>query len=242
MKRRKRQAKRGLSFFLALALGVGLGDTVNSNAIPPPAVPPDGHDAAAVLATGSVIPISTQAQADLFKTILAFHVSLNDAQNIMAETCLNCHSDIAQKEFIQRKMPSEDGSIVVSKEINHHLQHSKKAFLAFEEACTFCHKEFAVAQKTDQVIISSYVEKTTCAGCHSRFSPRGYMDVSYYEENGCPGCHEGAWEPAHIASPTYAPYIRIEKIDLSQNGCLKCHGENKMKMPEFLQDLFWSGR
>jgi hypothetical protein len=224
-----------------LVILMGSSLAVVTRSIPPPGIASDGHNADAVLGTGSVIETGMSFEAELFATVAQFHADLaNNA--VPSQTCLTCHSDIAQRETIQRKMPNEDGSITTTEETNHHLIHSTKAFLNFGEACTFCHLEFDTAVEDNQVTIAGYVDKTTCAGCHSRFAPRNLMDVAYYEDNGCPGCHDGAWESNHTGSPNFAPYMLIDEIDLSERGCLVCHGDNKLQMPESLQDLFWADR
>jgi len=237
-------SKKKLILVALLAVSLGSSLAVVTQSTPPPGIPADGHDAAAVLATGSVIQTASPGEVELFSAVAQFHAGLTGeaAAMLPAQTCLTCHSDIAELELISRKMPAEDGSIAVSEDTNHHQVHATKAFVNFGEACTFCHQEFDTAVENGQVTIASYVDKTTCAGCHSRFSPRNFMDVSYYEESGCPGCHDGAWEAPHTSSPNFAPYIVMDEIDPSERGCLICHGENKLKMPEFLQDLFWQDR
>ncbi len=235
--------KKGiLVALLAVLLGSSLA--VVTRSIPPPSIPADGHIAAEILGTGSVIETRLPYEAALFASVAQFHADLasDESSTVPSQTCLTCHSDITQQEVISRKMPNEDGSITVTEETNHHRVHATKEFMDFSEACTFCHVEFDTAVEENQVTISSYVDKTTCAGCHSRFAPRNLMDVSYYEEGGCPGCHDGGWESPHTLSLNFAPYLLIDQFDLSERGCLYCHGDNKLKMPESLQDLFWKDR
>lgn len=226
--------------------------------VPPNGIAPDGHDPAAVLATGSTTALTTQELVQLFESVAAFHTDIpthaDGNPGIPANACLACHSNITDLETIVRKMPNlADGSITSTEDINHHKTHATKSQLNFGEACTFCHREFDTELTTESVTIASYVDKTICAGCHSRFSPRGLMDVSYYEENGCPGCHDpgdvDAWVVLHAVDQgpfnppgVYGPYLNIDKIDPSERGCLICHGENKLKMPEDIQDLFWQAR
>jgi len=227
-----------------LMVFVGLIFVVNSRSNPPPAIPEDGHDATLVLATGSVIAVPTQVEADLLGSVAQFHISLNggNPNGVSSQTCLTCHSNINSLESVLQKMPNEDGTIEILERPNHHKTHSSKPYLNFGDECTFCHNEFDIAQQDGQVTIASYVEKTTCAGCHSRFSPRGLMLESYIAEDGCPGCHAESWEPLHTLSPTYSSVIVPDKIKLSEQACLTCHGENKNKIPEFLQDIFWEYR
>jgi len=246
MKNRRNVLNKCLGCLLLAILGLGLQPSIQSGAIPPSVVPPDGHDPAAVLATGSVIAVGTAAEGSLLNTVFQFHQNLNDEglhTSVSATTCLACHNDIYTKETIRRKMPNEDGTIGVEDEVNQHPTHLSKTVLNYGESCTFCHIEFAIAQEENQVTIAGYVEKTTCAGCHSRFSPRGLMFVEYYEtQDGCPGCHTGLWEPLHTDSPIYGSVILTDKIEASIENCLICHGENKNKIPEFLQDIFWATR
>lgn len=246
MKKRRGMFSKLLGCLLLAILALGLQPSIQLGAIPPVStVPSDGHDPAAVLATGTVRVIGTPAERDLLNTVFQFHRSLNEEAlhtNVSATTCLACHNDIYTKETIRRKLPNEDGSITVSDEINQHAKHQAKPYLNYDENCTFCHIEFVAVQEETQVTIAGYVEKTTCAGCHSRFSPRDYMLEEYYQTDGCPGCHGESWLGPHVDKEIFTPVILTENIDISEQGCLICHGYNKNKVPDFLQDIFWETR
>lgn len=245
MKKRRSLLNKSLGCLLLAILTLGLQPSLQSGAIPPSIVPPDGHDPAAVLATGTVRAVGTAAEGDLLNTVFQFHKNLNDEglhTSVSADICLACHNDIYTKETIRRKMPNEDGTIEVVDDINQHAKHLAKAVLNYEEQCTFCHIEFATTQEENQITIAGYVEKTTCAGCHSRFSPRGLMFREYYEtQDGCPGCHTDVWEAPHSESPIYASIFVMEAAGFipTIENCLICHGDSKYHIPEFLQDLFW---
>ena len=245
MKKRRGMLNKFLGCLLLAILGLGLQPSIQLGAIPPSTVPSDGHDPAAVLATGSVIAVGTTAEGDLLNTVFQFHKNLNDGglhTSVSATTCLACHSDIYTKETIRRKMPNEDGTIEVADEVNQHVTHLAKEYLNYDESCTFCHIEFVTVQEENKITIAGYVEKTTCAGCHSRFSPRDYMTEEYYTTDGCPGCHGESWVGPHVDKEIFTPVILIDNIDVSERGCLICHGYNKNKIPEFLQDIFWATR
>jgi len=241
---RRNRHKRWILIVGALALVLGaLNAYVNTAAlIPPPDVPPDGHNPDQVLALGSVIETPTPEAATLFASVAAFHESLAaSGDDVPSSVCLNCHGDIFDVETVTRKMPAEGGSLTATEDLNHHKLHRERDFLAFADQCTYCHIEYDTQVADSQVTIAAYVEKTTCAACHSRFSPRGFMEVSYYEESGCPGCHDGAWQAPH-ENTSFAPFMVIEHFRQTQRECFRCHGENPNQMPLFLQDLFWQNR
>lgn len=225
--------------------------------IPPLFVPADNHIPDQLLATGSIIEFGSEADAALFESVADFHASLSqrtaEDPGLPGATCLTCHSDIAQLETINRKMPDEDGNISVTEEPNHHQVHATKAYLDFGDACTFCHVEFETEKTAENVTIASYVDKTTCAACHSRFAPRDLMEPVYYENDGCPGCHdpldEGAWVDLHLFDQgrlnppnPYGPYLIPGEMKDNVRGCLTCHGENALQMPLHVQDQFWIDR
>jgi len=219
-------------------------------AAPPLNFPPDGHNADEVLATGSVIstgssnPGPNPAVVALFGDVAQFHLNINTLSQdpevdaaALGQTCLTCHSDIFSRETVMRKMPTEDGAIVVTEEKNHHRVHQKQKVVDFGTQCTFCHNEFQIAQSDNSVTISSYVEKTTCANCHSRFTPRELMDPTWRDLFGCPGCHQDTIPATHQAIEVSKRFVKNEFI--TGVDCFTCHADNPMQLPLWLQDRYW---
>lgn len=245
-----------LGCFLFIIVALFLFVTYTNVAVPPPAIPPDGHDVSQLLATGSITQLTDEESAELFRIVAGFHDQLNDptvAANTPGESCLACHSDILDKEFVQRKMPNEDGSLVVTEEINHHRIHSTQEIINEGNFCTYCHSEFQITFDDAQVTIAGYVEKTTCAACHSRFAPRRLMELSLAEisknpeEFGedasctCHCCHFG-WSVQHDVADISNRFVETLRIGDRAEDCLVCHGENSMIMPRFIQDIYWGDR
>jgi len=95
------------------------------------------------------------------------------------------------------------------------------------------------------------VDKTICAACHARFSPRGWMEPSLLETSKnpppddpsctCACCHFG-WPVLHANAEITSQFV----LDLAVGGdpadCLSCHGENPFQVPRELQDAFWLER
>jgi hypothetical protein len=220
-----------------------------AQAAPPLDFPSDGHHPDGILATGSVISIGSSNPgphpevAALFGEVAQFHLRINTSSQApedvaaLGQTCLTCHSDVFSRETVLRKMPTEDGAIEVTEEKNHHQVHQKQKIMDFGTDCTFCHNEFQVTQNDDSVTISSYVEKTTCANCHSRFTPRELMDPTWRDLFGCPGCHQTSVPDTHAAIEFSSRYVKDDHI--TGVDCFACHADNPMQLPLWLQDQYW---
>lgn len=241
----KLQRFRGAGLFLLSFVLLQL-----AQAAPPLNFPSDGHRLNELLATGSIISINKSnpgpnpAVAQLFQGVAQFHAKVNELSQDPAvdparlgQTCLTCHSDVFDRQTLLRKMPSQDGTIVVDEEKNHHQVHKKKQIVDFGTQCTFCHNEFVVSQTENQIVIASYVEKTTCANCHSRFTPRSLMDPTWRDLFGCPGCHQDTVPATHQSVEFSRRFVKDEFI--TPVDCFSCHGDNPMQLPLWLQDQYW---
>ncbi len=241
---RKMKRLRGIAFILMSLFLIQI-----AQAAPPLNFPSDGHSLEDVLITGSVISTSSStpgphpAVATLFDQVAQFHLNLNTVSEVpedvakLGQTCLTCHSDIYSQETVMRKMPTEDGAIEITEEKNHHQVHQKQKIMDFGTECTFCHNEFQIEQNDDSVTISSYVEKTTCANCHSRFTPRALMDPTWRDLFGCPGCHQTSVPATHEAIEISNRFVKDDFI--TGVDCFACHADNPMQLPLWLQDQYW---
>lgn len=238
-----------LSAFLLILFALLLLVAYRNLAVPPAAIPPDGHDASLILETGTSIRMTDAESAELFRAVASFHDRLNDPQvhsTVSGEACMACHADIVDRESVNRKMPGENGALIVTQETNHHRVHRDSDVVTISDSCTYCHREFQIAYDADQVTISSYVEKTTCAACHSRFAPRRLMEESLKDESKdpedpsctCHCCHFG-WIQQHDLKEISERFVETLRIGSEAEDCLACHGENPLIMPRHLQDRYW---
>ena len=197
----------------------------------------------ALVASGSADTNPYREYADLITVV--HDASMPDFRT-SGSRCATCHGNVFSQTYILLKSNSSNGEIVEELKKNHHRLHEKNEAAAFGNDCTFCHAQFDVTQDaTGNVLVSSYVDKLSCAACHSSFTPTQRMDESYIGD-GCPGCHgdKEDWWPWHL-DPVYAPdivrrFVDTVNITLGTEYCLDCHGFNKYIMTPEDQALWWA--
>jgi len=190
----------------------------------------------------SSLPPKTEEAALL---MLEVHNSATEGFRQSGERCATCHGNVFVNDNIFIKTLSPDGQISEDLYRNHHWRHEKTPSADFGTDCTYCHAQFEVAQNdAGYITVSSYVDKTSCAACHSPFNPTGRMAEEYIAD-GCPGCHgEGDdWMVWHFDGG-YAPdiarrFVDTYNIPFGTDWCLECHGFNRYITSPQDQAAWW---
>jgi hypothetical protein len=202
---------------------------------------------AALFLVFSIIVVSNQDQtaSDIQELVTRVH---DASQADYGSYCLLCHGNIYNKYTITRKWMDIEGVTTTEESKNQHIVHKASEVVDFNNECTFCHSSFEVTPQPDAVLIESYVNKTTCASCHSRFAPRDLMDRDLqeiskdpppgFESCTCACCHF-AWPLVHTLLDVSDRFIQNEKIGTAADDCLTCHGENPFILPRQIQDEYW---